>query len=217
MIDQDRTAFFELIAEVYAFYGKDFSVFSGNVWWSAMEAYDFAAVSEALSRHAANPDNGQFMPKPADVIRMLEGSTQDSALAAWAKVDAAVRVVGPHRSVCFDDAVIHRVVYEMGGWVLIGGKDDKEWPFVRNEFVTRYRGYRGRRQLPDYPPVMIGIAEASNSKEGFATDEPMLLGQPQAAQRVRLGGSATPLLGIQRADLAAGAATLQLVDGREVA
>lgn len=215
MITEDRTEFFELLAGVHAFYRKDLSDFSGNVWWTAMEPYDFAAVKDAFNRHAANPDNGQFMPMPADIIRMLEGSTQDAAMAAWAKVDAAVRMVGPHRSVCFDDALIHRVLFEMGGWVLISGKDDKEWPFVRNEFVTRYRGYRGRRQLPDYPPVMIGIAEANNANEGFGHEEPLLLGAPVLAQRVRAGGSGTPLLGVQRANPPASALTL--IDGRDVA
>ncbi len=57
---------------------------------------------------------------------MLGGSTQDAALAAWSKVDRAVREVGPYQSVAFDDALIHRVLFEMGGWIPLGSKTEDE-------------------------------------------------------------------------------------------
>jgi hypothetical protein len=198
MIDQDRTQFFKLIANVSAFYKQDFSEFAGGVWWEAMKPYDFAAVADALNRHCVNPDVGQFMPKPADVVRMLQGSTQDSALVAWAKVDRAIRTVGTYRSVVFDDPLIHRVLTEMGGWIEMGKKTEEEWPFLRNEFVNRYRGYRGRNQIPDYSPVLIGIAEAQNSKQGHAIEPPMLLGDAKRAEKVMIGGSSTQILAIEQ-------------------
>ncbi|MGN6085817.1 DUF6475 domain-containing protein [Trinickia sp.] len=202
MIASDRPEFFALIADVYAFYKSDFSEFAGRVWWEAMLPYDFAAVADALNRHCVNPDSGQYLPKPADVVRMLAGSTQDAALVAWSKVDRAVREVGTYRSVVFDDPVIHRVVTDMGGWVPLGAKDENEWPFVRNEFVNRYRGYRMRSETPDYLPVLIGIAEAANSKEGFGCAAPMLIGDATTARAVLAGGSNKPLLGVtsMRAD-----------------
>ena len=69
-----------------------------------------------------------------------------------------------------DDALIHRVLTDMGGWVLISQNDDAQWPFVRNEFVNRYRGFRERHQLPDYPRYLIGAAEGVFGKgaEGLA-------------------------------------------------
>lgn len=196
MIVSDKPSFFALIADVYAFYKSDFSEFAGRVWWEAMLPYDFAAVADALNRHCVNPDSGQFLPKPADVVKMLSGSTQDAALVAWSKVDRAVREVGTYRSVVFDDPVIHRVVTDMGGWVPLGAKEEDEWPFVRNEFVNRYRGYRMRSETPDYLPVLIGIAEAANSKAGFAIDAPLLIGNAKTAKAVLAGGSNKPLLGV---------------------
>lgn len=216
MIQKDRKEFFQYLASVYGMYSKDFSEFVGSVWWEAMTPYDLVAVKDALNRHCINPDVGQYLPKPADVVRMLQGSTQDSALLAWAKVDRAVREVGTYRSVAFDDALVHRVVVEMGGWVALGAKNDEEWPFLRNEFVNRYRGYRGRAQLPEYPPVLIGMAEASNSKEGFASEGPFLIGDAKRAQAVMIRGSHKPLLGVQQMDAATAGAALQLVDGRSV-
>lgn len=211
MIDKDRKQFFALIAGVYGFYRQDFSDFAGGVWWEAMKPFDLKAVADALNRHCVNPDVGQFMPKPADVVRMLQGSTQDSALVAWAKVDRAIRTVGTHRSVAFDDPLIHRVLVEMGGWIQLGAKTEDDWPFLKNEFVNRYRGYRGRSEVPEYPPVLIGVAEAQNGQQNLAHHEPpMLIGDQAQAERVALGGSGKPLVAIGQMTPKAAAKVLQI-------
>lgn len=212
MSPSDKPKFFSLIGDVLAFYGKDYSEFAGRVWWEAMKPYDFPAVADALNRHCVNPDSGQFAPKPADVVKMLSGSTQDAALVAWSKVDRAVREVGTYRSVVFDDPVIHRVLTDMGGWVPLGAKDEDEWPFVRNEFVNRYRGYRMRSEIPEYLPILIGMSEASNQRHGFQSGAPMLVGDPEAAKAVLAGGSDRPLLGVTQLD--ASAASLLIADAR---
>jgi hypothetical protein len=197
MINADRKSFFKLIADISAFYRKDFSEFSGTVWWEAMKPYDFVAVSEALNRHCINPDVGQFMPFPADGVRMLQGRTQDQASIAWAKVDSAVRKVGTYRDVVFDDALIHRVISEMGGWIQIGSKGNDEWPFVAKEFETRYRGYRMRGENPEFPPVLIGLANSQNAVNGHKGQEPVLIGDTKKAQDVMLLGTDKPLLSMQ--------------------
>lgn len=194
MTQQDFDRLIALVGDVYAFYRQDYSAFAGRVWWQAMQPFDFAAVAEAFNKHAVNPDSGQFLPKPADIVKMLQGSTQDSGLSAWSKVDKAIRSVGTYQSVVFDDPIIHRVILEMGGWVAMGTKNEDEWPFVRNEFVNRYRGYKMRSQTPDYPPVLIGIAEAQNAKAGYQSQAPLLLGRPEQAAQVMKQGSNAPML-----------------------
>lgn len=192
----DAQSFFALVADVSAFYKQDYSDFAANVWWQAMKPFDFYAVSDAFNRHCVNPDTGQFMPKPADIVKMLQGTTQDSGLVAWSKLDKAVRSVGPYQTVAFDDPIIHRVVVEMGGWVAFGTKNDDEWPFVRNEFVNRYRGYKMRNEIPEHAPKLIGIAEAENLKNGFAAPETLLLGNPEKASETVKSGTNRPLLEI---------------------
>lgn len=167
MQPSDANPFRALLAGVFGFYGKDLSEFALSVWWEAMRPFDFVAVRDALNRHAVNPDNGQFLPKPADVVRLLRGSTLDSALVAWAKVDKAVRQIGSYASVTFDDPIIHRVIADMGGWVSVCSGTEDEWPFKAKEFENRYRGYVNRPP-EEWPPRLIGLEEHQNSQNGFS-------------------------------------------------
>lgn len=198
MKQADFDDFCMVLTSVGELYGKPVGEFAISLWWGALKDYDLLAVQEALSRHVRNPDSGQFMPKPADVVRMMQGSTQDSALSAWAKVDKAVRHVGPYKSVVFDDPLIHVVLHDMGGWTALGQKTDDEWPFVAKEFENRYRGFKARGEIPQYPPQMIGISDAHNSLGGFKQDQPMLIGDQSKAIQVMQKGTDRPLLGITR-------------------
>ena len=186
--------FQELIEGVHSFYGKDCSRFALDVWWQALKVYDLAAIRDALGRHCVNPDNGQWMPKPADVVKMMEGSTLDSAVTAWTKVDRAIQAVGTYATVAFDDPLIHVVLADMGGWPQMGTKTVDEWPFVAKEFQTRYRGYRARRELPAYPPKLIGLFDQRNVPQGHEPQKPVLIGEPSRAQAVLAGGSDAPRL-----------------------
>lgn len=195
MQTHDFDRFTVLLGGVFELYARDTSPIAVQIWWEAMRPFDLDAVQLAFSRHVQNPDTGQFPPKPADVIRMLGGTTQDSALRAWAKVDRAVRQVGIYASVVFDDALVHRVLHDMGGWVGLGTKREDEWPFVAREFENRYRGYAMRGEQPEHPAVMLGLADADNSRQGFRTDPPRLVGDAERARRVMQSGTDRPLIG----------------------
>lgn len=188
MKQNDFENFREILSAVGDMYGKPVSEFALSLWWGALKNYDLKAIREALSRHIQNPDNGQWMPKPADVIRMIGGTSTDSALIAWSKVDKAVREVGTYSDVVFDDPVIHRVVDEMGGWIGLGSKSENEWPFVAKEFETRYRGYASRQIIPEYRNVLTGITNAQNKRSGFPCYEPVLIGNPEKVKQVMQSG-----------------------------
>jgi hypothetical protein len=181
------------VADVY---GRDLTPAVTALYWNAMVAYDIAAVRQALDRHVKNPDTGQFMPKPADLIRMLGGTTQDAALQAWAKVERAIRLVGSWPSVVFDDPLIHAVINDMGGWEKLCRHTSDELIFRGKEFENRYRGFSLRRETPAYPPVLIGRIDTENERLGIPNDV-VLVGDLVACQRVReLGREAPPLLGM---------------------
>lgn len=186
--------FCELLGVVSEQYGKPISEGAKILYWQGLIDFEFSAVQQALYRHVRNPDNGMFMPKIADIVKMLQGSTQDSALNAWAKVDKAVRQIGTGSTVVFDDPIIHRVLQDMGGWLSLGHRSEDEWPFVAKEFENRYRGFKARGEKPEYPKTLIGIYDAHNLPNGFKPTKPILIGNKSLAEQVMLDGTEKPSL-----------------------
>jgi hypothetical protein len=216
MQTDDFQKFHEGIVGVMSFYTRSVSTFALDIWWRSLKGHDLAAIVDAFNRHLASPDAGRFPPKPADIVHMLEGSPQDAALRAWAKVDQAVRRVGTYCDVVFDDALIHRVLQDMGGWIALGTKAESEWPFVAKEFENRYRGFRSRNEHPEYPARLIGIVTAHNAQKGFKTDPPVLVGNEQLAKEVLYGGTDKPSLGFKRMSEELDSAVAEAIENREI-
>ncbi|EQD34788.1 hypothetical protein B1A_18556, partial [mine drainage metagenome] len=167
-----------------------FSAFAAEVWVNATKPYDLNAVIDALNRYCATSDTGQFCPKPADVSKMLRGSTKDAAVVAWGRVDRAMKTVGVYRSVVFDDPIIHRTIYDLGGWISLGNKTEKEWEFVGRDFQIAYRGYMNSGMKADFPNTLVGIADAKNAIGGFGdVPDPVMIGDAERAKKVFLSGN----------------------------
>lgn len=217
MQKSDRKRFANVLLACAEMYGKRLSDSLVDLYWQGLADVEITAVEDAIARHMSNPDSGQFMPKLADIRRMLGGTTQDAALRSWAKVDRAVRQIGTYQTVVFDDALIHCTIADMGGWIKLGEKNEDEWPFVAREFEHRYRGYC-TRPPESYPPKLLGIADAHNATNGYRTSDPVLIGDADKAQRVLLGGSDVPQIGFRGLD-AVGALRLAVLgdDGERTA
>lgn len=196
MTESDFEVFSALLTAVADYHGRKLSPPVIGIYWQGLRDLELTELRAALNAHVQNPDSGQFMPKLADIRKMISGTTQDSALVAWSKVDRAIRQVGTYADIVFDDPIIHRVIHDMGGWVAFGGKREDEWPFVAKEFEIRYRGFRMRGEIPAYEPVLIGIAGAQNRNGGFPVEPPRFIGDPNQCERVRSNGTDRPLLSI---------------------
>lgn len=203
MESSDRDEFQRRLTAAWSLYGKSVTPDVLGIFWSALKPWPLDDVARALNKHAASPDVGQYAPKPADLIRQIEGDTESQAMRAWAKVLEAIQRVGSYASVTFDDPLIHVVLDEMGGWIYLGETlTVDETPFRAAEFVKRYRGYASQRARPPFTPRLAGRVERHNAPLGAEVPLPILIGDPAKAQRV-LEAGATRRLGITRAsDLA---------------
>jgi hypothetical protein len=189
MTDADKPRFAALMTGLADYYGQQLSRIALDVYWDGLRQFDFAAIERATKAHTQLPDDsGHWMPKISDVKKMLEGRTEDQAQLAWSKVDSAVRQIGIWEDVAFDDPVIHRVLADMGGWIRMCSHEDKEWPFVAKEFVTRYRGFKISGQTPEYPRYLLGTSSAHNNPKGLGKLAVRLIGNPMVARRVIKGG-----------------------------
>lgn len=189
MVDQDRARFAALITGVADYYRTPLSDFAIGLYWNGLRRYDIAAIEQALERHIARPDReGAFMPKVSDLTVMLDGRSGDQSAVAWAKVDRAVRTRGSYDDVVFDDALIHRVIADLGGWVWLGNQTDKEWPFIARDFQSRYQGYRMRGETPQYPHVLTGLGNSHNRNTGMPLLPAILVGDPERCRDVAKSG-----------------------------
>lgn len=200
MKTQHREAFVALMTGVGELYGKAMSPELIAIYWEGLGDYEFEEVKIAVNLHVRNPDTGQFMPKIADVVKFIEGSTLTQAMRAWQKVLEAARIVGTYQTVVFDDAIIHAVIYDMGGWQAIGQITDEDLPFKAREFERRYQGYR-LKPPTHYPRKLIGVFEVTNHTLGYPDiDKPVLLGNAERALLVFECGADRPALQVQRID-----------------
>lgn len=207
MTDREKLA--EVLAGVHDFYGKELSEFAMGVWLETCKAFDVEQVTKALSAHLMDPEHGQFMPRPADIVRQLQGTQTDRSLIAWGKVLDAAQRVGAYTSVAFDDGVIHAVIEDMGGWPKVCRTPHDELSYTQKRFCDSYRAYARRTEV-GYPGKLRGEHELTNAiafKGKAPQVRPTLIGNPGLAMRVIETGSEAP-----KTQITPGAA-LRLVDG----
>jgi hypothetical protein len=183
MQPSEQDAFGQLLTGVGLLYGKTLHEAVLAIWWQALKHCAFNEVRAALSAYVVNPDKGQFMPKPADVIEYLQGSSETQALQAWTQVVKALREVGAYRSVIFADPLIHRVIRDMGGWIALGHSKTSELPFLAREFEKRYRALV-LHPPADCPHQLTGIYEQQNRLNGYVPPPPVLIGQNSPATKL---------------------------------
>lgn len=177
----------ELITVADGFYDK--KNLAGEVvliYFNALRDYDLDAVIQALGEHVRTPGRCNFFPKPGSLIELIEGTKATAAMRAWSKVDKAIRSYGRNRSVVFDDAVIHAIVDEMGGWIkLCETGSERDLEFLKNNFCKRYEA---SRPTTDYPAVLLGALDWDSIKFGRPARQPVCVGNVQLAMEVlRLG------------------------------
>jgi len=171
MRDDEQTIFRELISQVLTFYGQKTSAFAVSVWWEACKPFPLERVQLALSRHALDTERGQWCPKPADIIRQIQGTPVDRAARAWGLVMQACRHVGMYTDVVFDDPIIHAAIEDMGGWPLLCQTEESKLSYAQHRFAELYSGYvhrsdlqRWSRPRPNRAPPIRSARGASLAK-----------------------------------------------------
>lgn len=204
--DFDR--FSTVLTALAELYGKPLSQGAIVLWWQALERFDFEQVSRAIRTHTEDAQSGQFMPKPADLIRHLEGTATDAAQLAWGKAFDAMQRVGAYQDVVFDDAVIHATIEDLGGWPKLCRSSTAELSYLQHRFTESYRAHRGRPGF-EYPRRLAGdrCGDEMYMRRGLPPPKPVVLGNVVQARLVYQGGAsgARPVLTL--ADTAAAAIT----------
>jgi len=193
MTENDKKQFLAIMYKLFAIYEMPMeNKHLLSAWFEALSGYSVEEVADAAQRYIKSADFGTYKPKPADLIKMIEGTSVDRALLAWTKVEKALRSVGTYATVVFDDPTIHRVVDDMGGWITLGQSQEAELPFISKEFANRYRGFSQRQEIPEHPRKLYGLIDQQNGAGGYPVEaDPVLIGEPEKASLV-LSGAMLP-------------------------
>ena len=186
MQDNNKAQFKEMLTASWGLYGKTLTPQMLTLFWESLKKYEISEISGAISRHTVNPDTGQFAPKPADIVKYIEGSSDDMSLKAWSKVEETIRRKGVYvEGLVFDDPIIHAVLKDMGGWVqMCATPTEQDLHFQSIEFCKRYKGFMYRGNF-EYPAKLKGLV---------ADGEPVLMiGSQEKASQVLIGGSEVTL------------------------
>jgi len=143
-------------------------------------------VKRALIKHARDPDAGQYQPKPADIIRHIEGGKADRKVMAEAAWHTVISNVNRYNSAVFDDPAIHyAIMIGFGSWLNVCDfdKDKFDCQQMYRSFINAYVSYNGQ----PHPPRMIGIYELESAK-GPTKYEIEYHGDKQKALAVEQGG-----------------------------
>ena len=186
MQDSDKERFFSILVGSAEIAGKPLSKHGMALYWKMLKKYDIEAIDKAFIQHGLNPDNGQFMPKPGDIVKYIDGTGEDRGMLAWSTVDKTIRRLGSWvDEIAFDDSIIHAVISDMGGWTgLCATKSEEDLKFKGIEFGKRYRAYALKSEF-EYPKMIKG---ASTTK--YPT---ILIGNKEKAQAVIEGGNEVSL------------------------
>lgn len=97
MNSTDKVGFTAIIAKTWRFYGKTPTGEDVANWFELLADVPLAAIATAFQRHLTDTERGQYLPKPADIIRHLKSrheSAHPGPDEAWGMV---LRLVNDER------------------------------------------------------------------------------------------------------------------------
>ena len=137
-----------------------------SLYWKALKDVTIEQFKSASSAHMLNPDNGQFFPKPADLMRQLHGTTQQQKQStenrsklAWSTIMGEVRRIGSYGTLEIEDKQAMAALRDIGGWKHLCMSTHDQLVWMEKEFVKAYDCYENTpvNALPSKLPGLIEL------------------------------------------------------------
>jgi len=132
----------EALTGMASVHDKELPTAAIAIWAQSLDGYSRDDLAKAFNRHARR---SKFMPKPSDIIAIIEGrddeSTQGVLAAAEHAFYVAIRAIGSvgrYNTPDFADSATSMAIELMGGWSSFCDMTDREEPFERKRFCELY-------------------------------------------------------------------------------
>lgn len=189
MDEKDYKPFIAELTGVMSFYRLDITKFTANMWWGICKRFSLEQIRKAFQVHVQDPEQGVFAPKPANIVKILEGTRTDNSRTAWGRVLESMSRVGAYTDVVFDDHVIHAVIKDLGGWPTVCRTNEDELGYLETRFCKSYQAYSNREDVT-FPPFLAGDRSPDEmwAKRGLKPPMPAMIGDKAKCEQVyRLG------------------------------
>ena len=135
-----------------------------DIYYNIFKDYSIEQLKKAFHQ-VIKTHKYATLPKPADILEYLEGSSEDKSLIAWLKAKEAVQKGGYPATIVFDDPIISHCLKELGGWQWFCDCPIDELPFVEKRFRDLYKLFQ-KREI-NTPIKLVGFIEQKNGETGF--------------------------------------------------
>ena len=166
MNDSDKKEFatqMMLIAEIY---DKPVSKEKMKIYFATLKEYSIDQVKHGIQLHMADTEQGQFFPKPANIIKHIEGqlpSVIDRAEIAWLEVENAIRFIGSYGTLKLQDKIAVAAVKSLGSWSDLCSTNIDKMQWKKKEFINAYE-LLSNTPLEMLPRSLHGIEDIKNAK-----------------------------------------------------
>jgi hypothetical protein len=146
MNESDRKAFAAMIFKACASYQQSMDPARLQVYWESLAAYPFEQVNKAFDLHMKDPDVGQYFPRVSHITRIMFGTSETLAAAAWQSIETQIRRGGVYHNPTFEDPLISPLINALGGWVAFCHTKITEFPLLSVRFQRMYMQQLKRKQ-----------------------------------------------------------------------
>jgi hypothetical protein len=149
-----------MIEILEASYKEKLSKGTSKIYWDILKDYNDEIIKKATIRCIKEL---KYFPKISEIIKAIEGTSEDEAELAWIAFIEKLERIGSHQTVTFPKyPAIGAVIEAMGGWIRISDMKIDEEKWVKKEFIKLYPIMKRRG---DYPDELMGRFELENSNK----------------------------------------------------
>ncbi len=179
MNDSNKKEFSEIMLAMGEIYDKTLTKTLMAMYFDDLSGFTIDQISGAFKKHRLNQVNGHFFPKPADIVRNIDGgqqSTEDRAMLAWMAVEQAIGRVGAYGTLELEDKQALMAIKNMGTWQQLCHTDRDKLGFKRQEFIKNYQALENTA-IEHLPQRLHGIEDLNNQRLGVDNSAEDLLKQ----------------------------------------
>jgi len=134
----DQKKFITSIGALGELFGKEISAPTLKLYWGALQGFSDEQVQAAINLAVTS---FKFMPKPMELIELMQESSEEQATGEWAKVMRHIRKGKPSSTI---PAEVIEVLDRIGGWDYLRTLTYRELEFKGIAFGKIWGGKSGR-------------------------------------------------------------------------